>query len=61
MLAATDASTGGSRNRVGQISHSVVLGTFNVGEQGEGIVPDITRVRPFACQLKVKGHIIHLI
>ncbi|MED6196930.1 hypothetical protein PIB30_051954 [Stylosanthes scabra] len=32
------------RNRVGQISHSVVLGTFNVGDQGEGIVPDLTRV-----------------
>lgn len=32
------------RNRVGQISHSVVLGTFNVGEQVEGIVPDLGRV-----------------
>ncbi|XP_021902428.1 large proline-rich protein bag6-like isoform X2 [Carica papaya] len=39
-----DNATGAVRNRVGQISHSVVLGTFNVGDQGEGIVPDVTRV-----------------
>ncbi|XP_062163600.1 ubiquitin-like domain-containing protein CIP73 isoform X2 [Alnus glutinosa] len=40
----SDASTGNPRNRVGQISHSVVLGTFNVGDQGEGMVPDLSRV-----------------
>ncbi|KAF5462187.1 hypothetical protein F2P56_018216 [Juglans regia] len=40
----SDPSTGNPRNRVGQISHSVVLGTFNVGEQGEGVVPDLSRV-----------------
>ncbi|KAL1351790.1 hypothetical protein HN51_015659 [Arachis hypogaea] len=39
-----DAASVPPRNRVGQISHSVVLGTFNVGDQGEGIVPDLTRV-----------------
>ncbi|RDX76796.1 Large proline-rich protein BAG6 [Mucuna pruriens] len=39
-----DLGSGAPRNRVGQISHSVVLGTFNVGEQGEGIVHDLTRV-----------------
>ncbi|PSS31208.1 Large proline-rich protein [Actinidia chinensis var. chinensis] len=39
-----DANAAGPRNRIGQISHSVVLGTLNVGEQGEGIVPDLTRV-----------------
>ncbi|XP_022769315.1 large proline-rich protein BAG6-like [Durio zibethinus] len=40
-----DANAGIPRNRVGQISHSVVLGTFNVGDQGEGgIVPELTRV-----------------
>ncbi|KAJ1424208.1 Ubiquitin-like domain superfamily [Sesbania bispinosa] len=39
-----DVGSGAPRNRVGQISHSVVLGTFNVGEQGEGIVQDLTRV-----------------
>ncbi|KAK4854145.1 hypothetical protein QYF36_019615 [Acer negundo] len=39
-----DANDGAPRNRVGQISHSVVLGTFNVGDQGEGIVPDLSRV-----------------
>ncbi|KAF2310173.1 hypothetical protein GH714_007045 [Hevea brasiliensis] len=32
-----DPSAGIPQNRVGQISHSIVLGTFNVGEQGEGI------------------------
>ncbi|KAG6644702.1 hypothetical protein I3843_08G071400 [Carya illinoinensis] len=40
----SDPGTGNPRNRVGQISHSVVLGTFNVGEQGEGVVPDLSRV-----------------
>ncbi|KAK3231946.1 hypothetical protein Dsin_003827 [Dipteronia sinensis] len=40
----SDANAGAPRNRVGQISHSVVLGTFNVGDQGEGIVPDLSRV-----------------
>ncbi|RZB58786.1 Ubiquitin-like domain-containing protein CIP73 isoform H [Glycine soja] len=39
-----DVGSGAPRNHVGQISHSVVLGTFNVGEQGEGIVHDLTRV-----------------
>ncbi|KAF3446864.1 hypothetical protein FNV43_RR12044 [Rhamnella rubrinervis] len=39
-----EASAGAPRNRVGQISHSVVLGTFNVADQVEGIVPDLTRV-----------------
>lgn len=42
-----DVGLGASRNRVGQISHSVVLGTINVGEQGEGIAPDLTGVRFF--------------
>ncbi|KAL3340754.1 hypothetical protein AABB24_029068 [Solanum stoloniferum] len=37
-------TAGGSRNRIGQISHSVVLGTFNVGDSGEGLVPDLNRV-----------------
>lgn len=39
-----DASAGGPRTRLGQVSHSVVLGTFNVGEQGESAVPDLSRV-----------------
>lgn len=37
-----EAGVGAPRNR--QIAHSVVLGTFNVGDQGEGIVPDLSRV-----------------
>ena len=32
-MAGNDAASGIPRNRVGQISHSVVLGTFNVGDQ----------------------------
>ena len=43
-----DANAAGPRNRIGQISHSVVLGTLNAGEQGEGMVPDITRVCRYA-------------
>lgn len=43
-LAGNDSSAGNPRNRIGQVSHSVVLGTFNVGDQGEGIVPDLSRV-----------------
>ncbi|CAL0333178.1 unnamed protein product [Lupinus luteus] len=39
-----DAVSVAPRNRVGQISHSVVLGTINVGEQGEGMVPDLSGV-----------------
>ncbi|KAJ6411936.1 hypothetical protein OIU84_005074 [Salix udensis] len=38
-----NASAGAPRNRIGSVSHSVVLGTFNVGDQGGGIVPDINR------------------
>ncbi|XP_010534046.1 PREDICTED: large proline-rich protein BAG6 isoform X2 [Tarenaya hassleriana] len=39
-----DTNGGAPRNRVGQISHSVVLGTFNVGDQGGPVVPDISQV-----------------
>lgn len=39
-----DGSAGAPRNRIGQISHSVVLGTLNVGDQSEGVVSDLTRV-----------------
>ncbi|XP_042514749.1 ubiquitin-like domain-containing protein CIP73 isoform X2 [Macadamia integrifolia] len=39
-----DANAGAPRNRAGQVSHSVVLGTLNLGDQGEGGVPDVTRI-----------------
>ncbi|KVH95409.1 Ubiquitin [Cynara cardunculus var. scolymus] len=39
-----DANAPGSRPRVGHVSHSVVLGTFGVGDQNEGGTPDINRV-----------------
>ncbi|KAM7258345.1 hypothetical protein ACFE04_014086 [Oxalis oulophora] len=40
----TEASAGMFPNRIGQISHSVVLGTFNGPDQGDGVAPDISRV-----------------
>ncbi|XP_019413709.1 PREDICTED: large proline-rich protein BAG6-like isoform X1 [Lupinus angustifolius] len=39
-----DAGSGVPRNRVGTISHSVVLGTINMEEQGDSMVPDLNRV-----------------
>ncbi|KAJ6352014.1 hypothetical protein OIU76_001266 [Salix suchowensis] len=42
-MTGNNASAGAPRNRIGSVSHSVVLGTFNVGDQGGGIVPDINR------------------
>ncbi|KAL6216316.1 hypothetical protein ACLB2K_009539 [Fragaria x ananassa] len=36
--------SGPPRGRIGQVSHSVVLGTFNVGDQGESMAPDLSRV-----------------
>ncbi|KAK4434666.1 Ubiquitin-like domain-containing protein CIP73 [Sesamum alatum] len=39
-----DSTVGGPRNRIGQIPHSVVLGTLNVGDAGEVVAPDLSRV-----------------
>ncbi|KAL0438333.1 UNVERIFIED_CONTAM: Ubiquitin domain-containing protein DSK2 [Sesamum latifolium] len=39
-----DPNAGVSRNRIGPIAHSIVLGTLNVGDPGEAVVPDISRV-----------------
>ncbi|KAE9620948.1 putative ubiquitin [Lupinus albus] len=39
-----DAGSGVPHNRVGTISHSVVLGTINMEEQGDGMVPDLNGV-----------------
>ncbi|XP_068640648.1 uncharacterized protein [Aristolochia californica] len=40
-----DFTATGPRGRIGQVSHSVVLGTFNIGgDQGEGVVPDLGRI-----------------
>lgn len=33
------------QNRTGQVSHSVVVGTVNIADQGEGMGADIARVR----------------
>lgn len=37
-------SAGGSRHRIGPIAQSVVLGSLNVGDPGEAVVPDLNRV-----------------
>ncbi|XP_047980426.1 ubiquitin-like domain-containing protein CIP73 isoform X2 [Salvia hispanica] len=37
-------SAGGPRHRIGPVAHSIVLGTLNVGDPGEAVVPDISRV-----------------
>ncbi|XP_076887272.1 uncharacterized protein LOC143537376 [Bidens hawaiensis] len=34
----------GTHPRVGHVSHSVVLGTFGIGEQDEGGTPDVNQV-----------------
>ncbi|KAL9266620.1 Ubiquitin-like domain-containing protein [Drosera capensis] len=39
-----DGVAGPPRNRFGQIAHSVLLRSFNVGEQGDGAVPDVNLV-----------------
>lgn len=39
-----DNATGGARNRVGQVSHNVVFGTFNLQDQGDGGFPDLNRI-----------------
>lgn len=43
-LTGNDSTPGAPHERVGQVSHSVLLGTLNVGDQVEGIVPDLSRV-----------------
>lgn len=44
LVAGQDSGSGGPRHRIGQIAHSVVLGTLNVGEPGEAVAPDLSRV-----------------
>eukprot|EP01018_Ginkgo_biloba_P013678 Gb_30758 [translate_table: standard] len=39
-----DPTSGATRNRSGQVSHSVVLGTFNIPDQGDGGIPDLNRI-----------------
>ncbi|KAG6531319.1 hypothetical protein ZIOFF_005124 [Zingiber officinale] len=45
-LSGTDSSTHSPPNRIGQVSHSVVLGIVNIYDQREvmGLLPDIRRV-----------------
>ncbi|XP_058111393.1 ubiquitin-like domain-containing protein CIP73 isoform X3 [Magnolia sinica] len=41
---ATDPSSNTARNRGNHVAHSVVLGTFNIADQGDGVMPDINRI-----------------
>lgn len=43
-LLSADPATNTSQNRATQVAHRVVLGTFNVAEQGDGFMPDLNRV-----------------
>ena len=43
-LLGNDTSAGVPRSRVGQISHRVVLGGFNVGDPGEATGYELSRV-----------------
>jgi hypothetical protein len=43
-FAGNDNTTGAARNRIGQVSHNVVFGTFNLQDQGDGGFPDLNRV-----------------
>ena len=45
-LSSGQDSAGGPRHRIGPVAHSIVLGTLNVGDPGEAVVPDISRVCP---------------
>ncbi|XP_017247460.1 ubiquitin-like domain-containing protein CIP73 isoform X2 [Daucus carota subsp. sativus] len=42
--AGQETNTGVPRSRVGQVSHSVLLGSFNVGDQLDNSIPDLSRV-----------------
>lgn len=39
-----DNTTGAAHNRIGQVSHNVVFGTFNLQDQGDGGFPDLNRI-----------------
>eukprot|EP00252_Welwitschia_mirabilis_P001722 TRINITY_DN1164_c0_g1_i3.p1 TRINITY_DN1164_c0_g1~~TRINITY_DN1164_c0_g1_i3.p1 ORF type:complete len:996 (-),score=269.73 TRINITY_DN1164_c0_g1_i3:166-3153(-) len=39
-----DATAGTSRNRIGQVSHNMVFGTFNIQDQTDGGLPDLNRI-----------------
>ncbi|XP_020548190.1 LOW QUALITY PROTEIN: uncharacterized protein LOC105159588 [Sesamum indicum] len=39
-----DSNAGGPHNQIGQIAPSVALGALNVGDAGEAVIPDLSRV-----------------
>lgn len=43
-LSATDPTSSTGQSRGSQVAHSVVLGTFNIADQGDGVLPDLNRV-----------------
>ncbi|KAM0071489.1 hypothetical protein Hdeb2414_s0001g00025871 [Helianthus debilis subsp. tardiflorus] len=54
-----DDNVTGTRPRVGHVSHSVVLGTFCVGEQDEGGSPDVNQVLYSAKLFSIKWFSVH--
>ncbi|XP_077238006.1 ubiquitin-like domain-containing protein CIP73 [Tasmannia lanceolata] len=41
---ATDPTSNAADNQGNQVAHSVVLGTFNISDQGDGPMPDLNRI-----------------
>ncbi|XP_010244741.1 PREDICTED: large proline-rich protein BAG6-like isoform X2 [Nelumbo nucifera] len=41
---ASEPTTNASHGQGNQVAHSVVLGTFNIADQGDGTLPDINRI-----------------
>ncbi|XP_010244866.1 PREDICTED: large proline-rich protein BAG6-like [Nelumbo nucifera] len=41
---ASEPTTNTSHSQGNQVAHSVVLGTFNIADQGDGVLPDINRI-----------------
>ena len=44
LSAATDPTSNTGQNTSGQVSPGMVVGTFNISEQGDGAFPDLNRV-----------------
>ncbi len=49
----SDAVPAQPRNRTGPISHSLLMGTLNIPDTGEGAMPDLSRVWHYHCHSTV--------
>ncbi|KAJ4958873.1 hypothetical protein NE237_025984 [Protea cynaroides] len=41
---ATDSAFSAGQSQGNHVAHSVVLGTFNIADQGDGVIPDLNRI-----------------